>query len=203
MKKLKLYHVLDDYINYLRKFDRKVFLNKEEERRRDRKKDRKYLGTVLHINNFKYFVPLSSPKESDYIMMGGKKEIRKSVIPIMRIVVKDKSGNDELKGTIKFSNMIPVPDRALIKYNVKNEVDEDYKILLLKEISFINSNSVSIIKNAQVIYTQKIKKYSINYLKDTVEFSLLEEKCQEYENLKQNVEKAYQQIAAADDTPVS
>jgi len=196
MRKLKLYHVLDDYINYLRKFDRKVFLNKEEERR----KERKYLGTVLHIHNFKYFVPLSSPKESDYILIDGKKEIRKSIIPIMRIVVKDKSGNDELKGTLKFSNMIPVPDRALIKYDLKNEVDEDYKILLTKEIFFINSNSVSIMKNAQVIYTQKTKKYTINYLKDTVEFPLLEEKCEEYENLKQSIEKSHQQIAAAKDT---
>ncbi|MDA8229112.1 MAG: type III toxin-antitoxin system ToxN/AbiQ family toxin [Desulfitobacterium hafniense] len=199
MIKLKLYNISDEYIKYLLNFDRKVFSNKEE----DRKKERKYLGTVLHINDLKYFVPLSSPKESDYTWIDGKKVIRKSVIPIMRIVVKNNSGNDELKGTLKFSNMIPVPDCALIDYDVNNEADEDYKILVTKEISFIKSNSESILKNAQVIYNQKTNKYNINYLKDTVEFLLLEQKCKEYEIVKQCLENLSQQIAVAKDTTKS
>ena len=37
MGKIRLYNVLDEYINYLRKFDRKVFSNKEEDRKKERK----------------------------------------------------------------------------------------------------------------------------------------------------------------------
>lgn len=192
MSRLKLYNISDEYINYLRKFDNKVLSSKEE----DRKKDRKYLGIVLHINDFNFFVPLASPKDADYTVVNGVKTIRKSIIPIMRIVVKDISGNDELKGTLKFSNMIPVPNVALINYDVSNEEDEDYKILVLKEISFINPNTVKIIRNARVIYNQKINKFDIGYIKRTVDFSLLEEKCQEWESIQQSLSAPQEQIAA-------
>ena len=154
---------------------------------------------VLQINNLNYFVPLSSPKESDYIVNCGKKEIRKSIIPIIRIVIKDKLGNDELKGTLKFSNMIPIPNCALLDYDVESEQDEDYKILILKELSFIFDNTDNIIKHAKVIHTQKTKKYNINYLKDTVNFKSLEQKCREYENTEQIIMETAQQIAAVKD----
>lgn len=176
MSKLKLYNVLDKYVDYLRQFDKKVFSTKEE----DRKHKRKYLGTVLKIHGMDYFVPLSSPKDSDYISRNGMREIRKSIIPIIRIIVKDDNGNDELKGTLKFSNMIPVPYIALINYDVNNEMDLGYKILILKELSFIRKNVNKIIKNASIIYNQKINNYDINYLNDTVDFKLLEQKCMEY-----------------------
>ena len=45
--KLNLYSVSDDYINYLRKFDNKIYDNKEL----TRTYLRKYVGVVLIINN--------------------------------------------------------------------------------------------------------------------------------------------------------
>ena len=186
MNKLRLYNVEDDYIEYLRNnIDKRVFSNKEEEVAKGQAKERKYLGVVLNIKDFKYFVPLSSPKQdTDYIEIGGIKKIRKSIVPIMRIVVKNSVGDDELKGTLKFSNMIPVPECALIKYDVNYEVDENYKILVIKELSFIFSKVNAIIKNAHVIYTQKIKKEQINYLYNTVDFLKLEKACKAYEEGK-------------------
>lgn len=187
MGKLKLYNVVDEYIDYLRNFDRKVFSNKE-----DRRQERKYLGVVLKINDFNYFVPLSSPKDSDYILDGKKRIIRKSIVPIMRMIVKDSLGNEELKGTLKFSNMIPIPDIALINYDLEEEEDKNYRILILKELSFINKNTEKIIKNALVIYNQKSKNLNINYLKDSVDFKLLEIKCRDFE-------KIYDQVAVTID----
>ncbi len=182
MDKLRLYNVSDEYINFLRNFDKRVFSNKEE----DRCKERKYLGIVLSINNFNYFVPLSSPKDSDYLYIENVKTIRKSIIPIMRIVAEGENGNDELKGTLKFSNMIPIPYSALLDYDLENEPDENYKILVLKELSFIFSNKKTIIRNAKVIHNQKTKNMNnIGYIKDTVNFKLLEQKCIEYEALQQ------------------
>lgn len=191
--KLRLYNVLDQYINYLMQFDKKVLSSKED----DRLKDRKYLGTVLPINDLKYFIPLSSPKDSDYQVVNGEIIIRKNITPIMRIVVKDESGKDELKGTLKFNNMIPIPDIALVYYDVDTEADEDYKILVLKEISFIKINEDKIIKNAKVIHNQKMNNYEhIGYLNATVNFKLLEQKCKEYESAQESLIKPYQQIAA-------
>lgn len=54
MRKLKLYYIKDDYIDYLRKYDDRVLYNKKE--------TRPYVGVVLEFNGFNYFVPLSSPK---------------------------------------------------------------------------------------------------------------------------------------------
>ena len=42
---------------------------------------------------------MSSPKESDYQIAGENKVIKKSIVPIIRIVVKNTNGVKELKGT--------------------------------------------------------------------------------------------------------
>lgn len=194
MSELKLYNVMDEYITYLRKSDKKVFSNKEE----DRLKERKYAGIVLTIKEFKYFVPLSSPKDSDYELINNEKQIRKSIIPIMRIVAKNVLGEYELKGTLKFSNMIPVPECALINYDVEKEKNENYKILVIKELSFIFSNSKQIIKNAQVIYNQKTNNFKNGYLKQTVDFLLLEVKSKEYQEAKEIITAAQAQVAIAE-----
>ena len=60
MEKLKLYFIDDNYIEYLRKFDKKVAYNKIP--------NRPYIGVVYTYNNFKYFAPLSSPKNKHLLM---------------------------------------------------------------------------------------------------------------------------------------
>ena len=75
---MRLYSVTDEYIKYLRKFDNRVYDNKEDKRT----VMRKYLGIVLKINQLNYYIQMSSPKNSDY----KNNEIRKSIIPIIRII---------------------------------------------------------------------------------------------------------------------
>jgi protein AbiQ len=171
------------YIDYLRRDPKlsHVYDNKEI----TAKFGRKYLGIVLTIRNFNYFVPLSSEKPTDYDSVG---KIRKDIIPIMRIISKDVNGKPELKGTIRFSSMIPVPDRSIIAYDIAKETDLDYKILVEKEYAFIRANKVRIFKNAQVMYAQKTKedafyfgKNKPNYLSSTIDFFYAEKKCLEYE----------------------
>ncbi len=170
---MKLYSITDKYINYLRKFDDKVYDNKEDKR----KVMRKYLGIVLDINQLKYYIPMSSPKKSDY----KNKEIRKSVIPIIRIVSNEEINNiPVLKGTLRISNMIPVPDSELVLYEPQKEKNKNYKILVEKELEFINKNQDMIIKYANILYRQKINNYDVSYIKNVVDFKLLEEKCIEY-----------------------
>ena len=176
---MKLYAVSDEYIRYLRKFDNKVYDNKEN----NRKVMRKYLGIVLTINELNYYIPMSSPKNSDY----KDNEIRKSIIPIIRMVSNEEINNiPVLKGTLRISNMIPVPISELILYEPKNEQDKDYKILVEKELEFIDKNEEMIKKYAMILYKQKINNYNVSYIKNVVDFKLLEKKCKEY---KSNVKR--------------
>ena len=168
--KLNLYSVSDKYINYLRQFDDKIYDNKEEIRTHERK----YLGVVLTVNEFNYYIPMSSPKNSDYIDIN-KKIIRKDTKTIIRIY----EGN-RLYGTLRISNMIPVPITELEPYMLSNETDSKYKELILGELRYINSNSNKIIKYAKTVYNQKTKNVDIGYIKNTVDFKLLEKKLKEW-----------------------
>lgn len=172
---MKLYAVSDKYIQYLRKFDNRVYDNKEN----NRKVMRKYLGIVLTINELNYYIPMSSPKNNDYI----NNKIRKSIIPIIRIISNEEINNvPVLKGTLRISNMIPVPISELILYEPKNEQDKDYKILVEKELEFINKNEKMIKKYAMILYKQKINNYNVSYIKNIIDFKLLEKKCKEFKS---------------------
>ena len=156
---MKLYEVDDEYIDYLKNFDSKV-LNHSGERYNH---IRKYTGILLTINDCDYIAPLSSPSKTDY------KDgiIRKSVIPLVRIV-KLKSEKMTLLGKIKLSSMIP-----------------KYKNLILDQLKFINSNKSLIIHHANTLYRQKINNMSMGYIKETVDFKLLEEKAKLYKKVIQ------------------
>ena len=100
---------------------------------------------------------MSSPKESDYQIAGEKKVIKKSIVPIIRIVVKNSKGEKELKGTIRISHMIPVPQSELQLYDIENEPDCTYKDLVQNEIIFIRKNQ-EIFLLMQNYYTNKKRK---------------------------------------------
>ena len=138
--KLNLYSISDKYIKYLRKFEDKIYDNKEEIRVRTRK----YLGIVLTINNCNYYIPMSSPKKSDYIDYE-KRIIRKDTKTIIRI-----DNGNRLYGTLRISNMIPVPITELEPYMIETEQDRKYKEVILGELRYINNNVEKITKNAKI-----------------------------------------------------
>ena len=173
MKKLKLYTVDDDYIEYLKKYDRQIVFSKGD----DYVTSRKYIGVVLKIKEYNYFAPLSSPKESDYYYKQGKRLIRKNIIPLIRLV--DSKGS--LLGKIKLNNMIPVPDSCLTLYDIDNEPDRKYHDLVADEIISIRRQRDQILKNARILYNQKTNNYpGIGYLSSTVDFLKIEQACSDY-----------------------
>ncbi len=168
--KLNLYSISDNYIKYLRKFDDKIYDNKEEIRTHERK----YLGIVLTVNEFNYYIPMSSPKKSDYLDFD-KKIIRNDTKTIIRI-----HDNNRLYGTLRISNMIPVPITELEPYIISNEDDLKYREVILGELRYINNNSDRIVKYVKTVYNQKIRDIDVGYIKNTVDFKLLEEKLKEW-----------------------
>jgi len=184
MDEVKIYSISNEYISYLKEDSRlrNVFQNKPEVH------IRKYLGVVLRRGEFNYFVPFSSPKETDYMIVNGKKTVRKSIIPIIRMTSTDVNGELELKGTLKLSNMIPVPDSELTLYDISGEQDSNYKILLEKEWAFIRENTQLIFKNAKVLYNQKTKVEVLypdgnapRYLTAAIDFKYAEQKCKAFQ----------------------
>ena len=148
---MQLYSISDRYIKYLRDSFPRVYSNKEDLRIHTRK----YLGVVLVIGEYKYYIPLSSPKaKHDYVEADGKRTIRKDSLIVMRIV-SGPPGKQELKGTLQIGTMIPVPDSEIELYDVEGELDKKYKNLILEELIFIRKNEAKIVKNAKVLYSKK------------------------------------------------
>ena len=63
MGKLRFYHIRDGYIEHLHKLDYRVQLNKGQRR--------PYVGIVLQIGSYDYYVPLESPKPNHLNIRSG------------------------------------------------------------------------------------------------------------------------------------
>lgn len=171
MENFKIYSVSDTYIEYLRKIFPNIYSNKTEARIHTRK----YIGIVIQMSGYHYYIPMSSPKDTDYQIAGEKKVIKKSIVPIVRIVVKNSKGKKELKGTLRISHMIPVPKSELTLYDIDSETDYTYKDLIQNEIIFIRKNQAKILANAQLLYKQKSENdLSAGYVKTALEYKALE-----------------------------
>ena len=177
MEEFRIYSITDRYIEYLQNQCPNVYSNKADHRTHTRK----YIGTVMEINDVFYYIPMSSPKESDYQLAGGSKVIKKSIIPIIRIVAKNSKGMKELKGTLRISHMIPVPESELIAYDVDAEQDENYRNLVRDELVFIRRNKEKIANYAKVMYKQKAENYSAGYVNSALDYKELEKLCKKYE----------------------
>lgn len=174
MEEFKLYSVSDEYVEWLRKDFPNVYSNKVNARTHTRK----YLGVVLRIDRYCYYIPMSSPKDSDYQVAGNRKVIKKSIVPIIRIVIKNAVGEKELKGTLRISHMIPVPASELCLYDLKNEPDSAYRDLVQNEMIFIRKNRKKIIDSARLLYKQKaMDDTTAGYVKSALDYHALETKC--------------------------
>lgn len=181
MEEFKLYSISDEYVEWLRKDFPNVYSNKIDSRTHTRK----YLGVVLKIEQYNYYIPMFSPKDSDYQIAGNSKVIKKSIVPIIRIVVKNSAGEKELKGTLRISHMIPVPETELELYDLEGETDSTYKDLVQNEMIFIRKNREKIISNAELLYKQKtINDTTAGYVKSALDYKKLEQVCSVYKDSK-------------------
>ncbi len=160
MKKVTFCRVKLDYVKYLHSFEEKVQYDEKKPNRHIRKP---YLGIVLKINNFNYFVPLESPKGDE-----------KSKQHLMKIYDKDKT-----IGILCFNNMIPIKESELVHFDFNNE-EPHYKSLLIKQFFYCKSNWETIESRALKTYKNvTIKK--VPFICDlSCDFKLLEEKSKLY-----------------------
>lgn len=163
-KKLFLVRIDSNYCDYLRKFDKRVPYNFKQ------KDLRPFVGVLFTVNNYKYFAPLSSPKQK-HLKMKNKLDFFKLA--------------DGKLGAINFNNMLPVRNInvILLDLNAKFESIEkqQYYRLLKKQLFWLNRNSDKLYSQSRKLYS----KYLDNTLAPSIfarccDFKLLETKCDEY-----------------------
>ena len=160
MNKLRLYRIDIKYIKYLYQFDKRVQYN--EKREDEYTKRRVYLGIVLKIDKFNYFVPLEHPRPAHQKL--------KSNIFIFKI-------HNGKYGMLGFNNMIPVNDTEIVKFNLDNE-SEKYKQILISQYHFCNKHIQEIQAKALATYTKSQENKFLRRV--CCNFKLLEEKLKEY-----------------------
>lgn len=165
---MKFYKIDNNYIEYLRKYDNRIYDNKNEKR--------PYIGIIILGNgNSKYFIPITSPKE--------KHENMKESIDFKKI--ENKKG---ILGVLNINYMIPVPSKAVLSFSFENEVDYKYRMLLYNEYHVIKSRRHEIIKNAIEIYKianepeNSLNKYQKKVKNRSLNFRDLENLCEKYKN---------------------
>lgn len=151
MSKFIFYHIDSAYISFLHKKDYRVQFNKT---------GRPYVGVVLNVGAFNYFVPLESPKPNHVNIHGG---------PVLKL-------DGGKLGIMGFNNMIPVPKIALIDFNISDISDEKYKALLYNQLAFCNKNADVIYGKAQSVYDKACKGIPI-YKRICCNFKKLESAC--------------------------
>ena len=162
MRKLKLYRVNINYIKYLYYFDKRIQYNPYD---MDSHSERRpYLGIVLHINNFNYFVPLEHPIEDH-------KKLKNN-----DFILKIHNGK---YGILGFNNMIPIPDNQLINFDI-NKQSEKYRQVLISQYRYCNKHTNQILIKANNTYINRKEGKNKFINKICCNFKLLEFKCKEF-----------------------
>ena len=157
MESLQIYRIDDRYIRYLWKKDNRVQYNKGNRR--------PYVGVVLHVGGFKYFVPMESPKDNHVNIKSGKH--------IMKL-------DDGRLGLLGFNNMVPVHKDALIEFDIDAEPDEGYRELLRRQSYICNRKKADILDHASKTYYDVVNNKNKFLVRISCNFNILEKACKEY-----------------------
>ena len=156
-----------NYIQYLRQFDSKVGYIDYGSRLK------LYLGIILSVGDFFYYVPISSAKK--------KHKNMKNSLDFQKI-----QDENTLYAVLNLNNMIPVPNSCIqqIKYNqiekfrsFDSETEKtDYIYLLQKEKRLIDAMEETIKNKAQKLYEKCTSAPNSKLAVRCCNFRLLEEK---------------------------
>jgi protein AbiQ len=162
MENIKIYEISRGYIDYLHSVEPKVFKNSATTQAHERK----YIGVVLEINGYYYFVPLSSYKE--------KHNRLKDAVDFVKI---------EKYAVLNINNMFPAPLNECKYVDFRIEPDEKYVKLLMAEYRIIKSLQQRIRQNAATVYQHKLRNGDATALsRRCSDFSKLERACDNYIN---------------------
>ncbi len=161
MENLRIYRIEDRYIRFLRSRDEKVQDNKGRKR--------PYVGVVLFVGEYRYFVPMESPKPNHANIRAGYH------------ILKLQEGR---LGILGFNNMVPVHEKSLIEFDINSEEDPKYRKLLFEQMKECNDRKADIFNCAARTYYDVVHKKKGFLTKISCDFKRLEKACSEYRPCK-------------------
>lgn len=161
MKPLIICRVTDKYVRFLHSRDSRVQYNKGA--------SRPYVGVVLYVGEFRYFVPMESPKPNHANLKPGSH------------IMKMDGGR---LGLLGFNNMIPVRDDALLPVDIDALEDANYADLLRKQAHFCNRNKTAILDRASRTYYDTVTGANKFFLRICCNFKALENACRQFDPLR-------------------
>lgn len=163
---MKLYHIEERYIAYLRSIDSKVPANKAGAR--------PYVGVLFTVGGVPYYAPLTSPKPKHLKMSND--------LDFLKI-----AGGQY--GAINLNNMIPVPPESLIPIAIDAEPDVQYRALLQRQAITLNGMEARIKETARRLYVivtgdaASLTKHQLAVKMRCCDFRLLESALKQYPSL--------------------
>lgn len=160
---MQFYHIKDDYIKFLLKYDKNVADNKAG--------SRPYVGVVLVIEGINYYAPFTSPKP--------KHQKMKNQLDFRKI------GGGKY-GAINLNNMIPVPETALVRIDISAESDKKYRFLLQNQYLCVERDGEEIVKTANQLRKlllkddSELREFEKEIKKRSCNLKLLEEVYMDY-----------------------
>jgi protein AbiQ len=118
----------------------------------------------MEVNGINYYVEVSS--------FDKKQEAN--------ILIRVPEDEKEVKGSLRFNYMVPVPDECIEKLIIKDIKDKKYRSLLYKEYRFCIDNAERIQKKANKIYEMVTMNRKQVLTDNSCAFRILEEGYQEY-----------------------
>ena len=131
---MKIYEIDKEYVEFLRNRDQQIFKPKDH---------RKYIGIMKWVDDYPFFVPLTSAKEGvNYIEENGQKRLlRRDSEYIKNITVYGKNGQiKRYYGQMNFKGMIPVPNGCYNICDFSKEPSQGYRDVLKDELRFVRDN---------------------------------------------------------------
>lgn len=157
---MKIYQVDINYIKYLHQYDSRVQYNPDYSDLKNQ--NRPYIGVLLNVNGNNYFAPLEHPRASHQTL--------KSNLHIYKI----KGGK---YGVIGLNNMIPVPQTALLNFDINTNSNRN---ILIAQFIACKNDWTNIQNRANQIYNKRVTAPNKFEKKMFCDFKFLEQKCSEY-----------------------
>lgn len=163
---MDFYRIDENYVKFLQEFEKEKRGITKVPNVKYTDRNKFAFGAIMKIKDMNYYVSVSS--------FDKKQEAN--------ILIRVPGDDKEIKGSLRFNYMIPVPDVCMERLVIKNVEDEKYRLLLNKEYQFCCDNADRIQRKAQKIYQMVIENRKQILTDNSCDFKILEEAYQEYIN---------------------
>lgn len=168
---MEFYRIDEEYNQFLQRYEKEKRGVSKVPNIRYKDRNKFAFGAVMEVNGINYYVSVSS--------FSKKQEAN--------ILIRVPGDEEEVKGSLRFNYMVPVPNECIEKLIIKDVKDEKYRMLLNKEYRFCVNNAERIQKKANKIYEMVITNRKQILTDNSCDFRILEEGYREY--IKKYIEK--------------